>query len=327
MKKRIVSFLLAAAMCTTLVSPALAASSLSTEEELTLIASDMIEVTHFVTESGAMQTTYSNLDAFIAYAQENCDVSDYDLARFVMDYTEQYYSENMSESTVLETLTYLETTVNHEIIANLEETLNAQEQGVMPADEWISNDGHMKITTTASRQNVNLQTRYVIKATATWLVTPSVYDRDVFVLTSTAAFDETYVEEAYFEHNEYCTTHNHALSQFYYVDGENRVDNDTNGTTEILYESGYPGIAFDTMIYCDQSDVYSVDPDQTEITAHIQYRVIPAEGEPANAQASYSHKTFGLGDISWSLGADGLTPSFSIVGTTDDYFARPITLL
>jgi len=328
MKRKLVSLLLVVALCVVQVSPVAAASSLSVEEKLTLIASDMIEVTHLVTESGAMQTTYSNLDVFIAYAQENCDVNDYDLARFVMEYTELNYNERMSDVAVLEVLTYSETTVTHEEISVSGEygQDTAGSQGIMPVADWYSPDGRMKITTTASIQILESTTYYVLSACATWLVQPSVFERDVLTLTSSAAYDDSYTNwEAYFQHTAYCTSHNHGIGQFLYAYEGHEFDSNETGSLEYVYEGGDPGIKFDTWVLCDQADVYTVDSSQTEITAYLRYRVLMGS-EPKNAQAAYAHKTYGIGNISWSVGAEGITPSFSLAGQMDEYFAEPVTL-
>lgn len=324
MIKRILSVLLTAIMCISLASPALAVPSLSANAELTQIASTLIETTSSVTAPGSTQTTYSNIDVFISYVQKNCAVSDYDLARFVMDYTEQYYNENMPNSTVLEVLTCSEVIVNHETVFKTENGTQSPspEQELVPLDNWT--DGPINFTTTAVRTFVNNETYYVLTARATWNDTPSAYNRDAFVLTSNATFDSSYTESAYFEHTEYCVTHNHTLHQYMYVDRNNPIDTENGSTMKLTYESGYPGVLFDTMAYCDQSDAYLFDPAQSRITVYISLRVKPTLSSH-NAQASYGHKTYGIGDISWTIGTDGLTPSFSVRGHVDDYYARPIT--
>lgn len=275
--------------------------------------------------NGSIQTTYSNLDNFISYVQENYDISDYDLALFIMDYTNLFHDENTSDTSILETLTYLETTVSSETICVSEDGTKTaiSPQDIVPFADWTSSDGYLKITTTSSKQTVSGQTRYVITGTALWLKSPVVNDSDVFVLTSNATFDDSYIENAYFSQHKYCLTHNHQLDRY---SGVTKSYPYGDGIT-LEYRSGYPGISFDFKTLCAQSpSSYVVDPSQTRITAYIQYRVIPTVGGGTySAQASYSHKTFG-GKIGWSLGVGGLQPTFTIAGTKMDYFARPITL-
>ena len=165
-----------------------------------------------------------------------------------------------------------------------------------------------------------------MSACATWLEEPTVFERDVLTLTSSAAYDDSYTNwEAYFEHTAYCTSHNHDVGQFFYVYEGYEMDQDEWGSLEYVYEGGAPGIRFDTAVFCDQSNVYTVDSSKTKITAYLRTRFLMGN-EPRNAQASYAHKTYGIGDVSWSIGADGLTPSFSVTGFMDTYFAEPVTL-
>lgn len=309
-------------MCATLLIPAFASSS---QNQLEQIALSLIDVTTTKAENGSIQTTYSSLDSFINYVKENYNYSDYDLGLFIMKYTKLYNDEFVSDFDVLETLNFLEITVSSEIIAVSETGVKRAiaAQDIVPFSDWTSSDGYLQITTTSSKEMVNNQARYVISGYAVWLKIPAVQESDVFVLTSNATFDDSYAERGYFSQNEYCVSHNHSLSRYSdvtesypYGDG-----------IKLEYRSGYPGISFDFHYLCDQNPYGNVtDPSKTRFAAFIKYRVIPqVVGGTYSAQASYSHKTFG-GKIDWSLGLGGLQPSFTVVGTKSDYFARPITL-
>lgn len=144
--KKLVSVALAAVMLMGMSLTAFATEPPQTQSILKELAKEYISVT--VTDS---ETTYSNIENFYSAArQEVSDVSDLDLAKTVLEYTNQDYS-SLSDEIILETLDFSEITSIDQFFRTKEdgsvEELSSEEvqailnNSITPLADWSSDDG------------------------------------------------------------------------------------------------------------------------------------------------------------------------------------------
>ena len=87
------------------------ANQKSDNQSIILIADEIInkEISY---SQNSTAITYKNIESFINYIKENIEnISEIDLAKFIIDYTGQEY-DGLSEEIILETLNYKEITVS-----------------------------------------------------------------------------------------------------------------------------------------------------------------------------------------------------------------------
>ncbi len=287
------------------------------------IAEEIISI-DTVMDNGGEVTVYENLNQFVNSVRiEYPDISDYQIAEFIVSYTNQEISlENEDNVQFVLGLDNIHTTV--EIIdledGNVQESVPA---GIFsPDDTWISNDNKMKITTSYSYQfNNSNGDYYLVWSTANWITIPTVWE-DVFVIGSNATFDSTYNESGNVTIKDKCDeTSCGATSTF--ISSVN-ANSTTNGNTQLQYASGYPYLRFSEgghiCTTCLSENVH-----RTKFSVYYQYRVI-ANGTKM-LYPVYAHKKLALSSLSVGISLDG-TPSIggSLGVLFKKYEARGVTL-
>lgn len=317
--KKLISVMLSMVLMLTLSAPAFAATAVN---DLNSLATLNIQVSTSTDENGATKTTFSNLDAFIDSAHSMYpDLSDYEIATFLMDYTGQQYYD-LPEEEILHFLTYdnITTSTSYLLIdSEGDASLSFSDAVPYDSDLWPSPDGYMKISTSYTyRKTVGNENYFTVSARATWLKFPSVALEDAFVLGTTGTFDDDYSEYSSVSQTFNCikcsrnTYRNRSVSQTKAVDGDLSLD----------YENYVPSMHFVPISprcdYCENGghDEY--------FSVYIRYGML--SDESVNLQAGYGHKTLGIGSISVGVDITG-TPSFSAgLATVKSYIARPVTV-
>ena len=291
------------------------------EPTLENLANNTIDVTTVTQESGAVVTTYDNLDVFVEAAQEQFpDVSDYDLGKFIMEYMGQD-STGIPEFEVLMLLDYdnISTSTSYvRVNSEGESTISS----VLPRDVWTSNDGCLKLETNFTKTSTSGNYKYFnVWTIATWITYPSICIKDILAIGSTGLFDSSYSEFGYVYQNLECRACGHTTSYDRYVS----VSDNTDGDLSLIYSSDdhLPAIRFNPGIpRCTNCTGYN---DSTYFRAFIRYSTII--NDLGNIYPSYGHQTLGAGTLSYSVDLDG-KPSFSAgLGTyVVPYDARALTL-
>lgn len=299
----------------------------SIDDELYEMASSIVGIEESVQASGAVVTTYDNLNAFVDNVRnQDLAVSDLELARFIMEFTEQS-SDGLQDEQILEMLEYDNiSTSNVYLIRDTNgevEEISKDEALIATADDWTSSDGVMKITTSFTKTNTDGSTKYfTVWANATWLKISVNKMADVFILGTNGVFNDAFTEQGnvnqVFECKNGCSKQ---TKRYRSVNANSTLDGDLS----MDYDSFVPCLRFESIdTRCD----YCTNGSSAECTtynAYIKYGVI-ANGT-ANIQAAYGHKTFGPASIGVEISATGL-PALSITfpSKMTSYTARSITL-
>lgn len=286
------------------------------------IAQNIIHTELTIDEVGNVIKSYTNLDEFIdAVHDEYAEISDYDIAISLLQYTEQEY-RGLPESEILNYLTLdnLTTSTSYVTLNEAGEAIVSND-ATMPADIWTSEDGYMKITTTYSYlKSVGNEKYYQVTGMATWLKYPAVAIEDAFVIGTTGTFDDSYSEYASVSQTFKCSNACDGLYT-YKVRGVSNIDT-VDGDLSMTYNNYVPEIHFTPLSpSCEHCGGGAKDD---YFMAYMRYGVITDES--INIQAGYGHKTFGLDNISVGIDNNG-TPSFSgSLITISKYIARPVTI-
>ena len=320
--KRVLSLFLVIAIVTTMSVSVFATDH---DKSLSSIAESTIQITQTNQESGAVILTYCNLKDFVRNVHEELpDVVDYDIAKFILNYTGQC-SDGMPESEVILMLDYDNISTSTQYIKVTEEgsavEISPEEFLIAPVDVWISNDGYMQLTTNVSHVSTSGSNKYFsVWTTAKWLKYPAIAIEDVLVLGTNGTFDSNCSEYGYVYQTFRCTSG--CTDRTYrnrYVSKTNTVYEDL----EMEYKGYTPYLRFVPIApRCDYCDGGSRD---YSFTAFIRYGVITSS--TCNVEAAYCHQTIGITGVDVSIDSMG-SPSFSFglgcVGT--DYIARAVTL-
>lgn len=295
-----------------------------TNGSLYSIADEKIQIVQNIQESGAVITTYSQLDSFVENVRNQFPaISDYEIASFILEYTNQC-SEGMPESEVLLMLEYDNISTTTQYLKATEEgflEISEEEALLSPFDTDTSNDGYMQLTTNFTQTGTSGSNKlFAVWTTAKWLKYPAIALEDVLALGTNGTFNSNYSEYGYvyqtFQCTSGCTTKTYRNR---YVTSTNTVDEDL----EMEYKGYTPYLRFLPISpRCDYCDGGSKD---YSFTAYLRYGLITSDS--CNVQAAYCHKTFGITGISMSIDSLG-APSFSVgAGTTKtDYIARAVTV-
>ena len=321
--KKFVTLVVSLILMLTMSIPAFAMddSDLSLEQ----LAERTIRVSQTVQETGVVVTTFEKLNEFIREVRNYYpNLSDYDLAKFILDYTGQDSSQ-VPEVEALMMLEYDNISIATSYAKFTEEAgfveISEQEAMIELADRWDSPDGYMRLNTNFSKISTSGNTKqFNVWTTASWLKSPAVCLEDALMVGTNGSFDDSYSEFAYVHQTFKCRFCGKSSIYNRYVDQKRPIHEDV----ELKYTgNGVPAITFAPLSprcdYCDggaRDDFFS---------AFIRYGVL-IEGSGI-IQASYGHKTFGLSGISVGVDATGM-PSFSVgIGATlTTYNARPVTL-
>lgn len=230
--KKIIACIMALVFVLQMPTHGVAAEAHTTLDE---IASEYIMVEYVEGE-----TVYSNLMIFQEVARENFpDLSDLMLAEYIIAYTGLFY-EDCTDSKKLEVLDFVEVRKTVQIIKMSEladstltsNNLTTSNSPIMPAAVW-END-NMRITTTCGvGTKVGNDTPYVIKATAEWLIFPTMRLTDTFAIAYGGTFDDSYNITAKYYHTEFCVhCESSPVIRAYEVYGP-----DATGEPRFLFES------------------------------------------------------------------------------------------
>lgn len=316
--KKLLSLVLTGAMIFSLTITVFADSS---TVDLSSLAASNIQISTSTDENGTTKTTYSNLDGFIHEAHSMYpDLSDYEIATFLMDYTgKEYY--DLPEEEILHFLTYdnITSTTTYIRVDN-EGNAYLSDIDALPYADWSSTDGYMKITTDYSYiKSVGQENYFTVSARATWIKYPAIALEDAFVLGTSGTFDDSSSEYGSVSQTFQCvsgcskfTTRNRSVYKGKTVEGDLSME----------YENFVPALHFTPISpRCDYCSGGSRD---YYFSAYIRYGIIADES--VNIQAGYAHKTLGVNDISVGIDING-TPSFSAsFSTVTSYIARPVTV-
>lgn len=319
--KKIVALILCGSIFLGISATAFATES--SDSNLLSIAQDTISEEVYTNEFGAVITTYTNLDTFIDTVHlTNPEFSDYDIAIFILQYTGQSY-EGLPEGEILNILTLNNLTTSSSYITVKEDgSTTISNDDVVLYDDWLSNDGYMKITTNYSYiKTVGREKYYQVMGMATWLKYPAMALQDTFVVGTNGTFDASYSEYANVNQRFKCL--NSCETPFTYLTRSVTRTNPTDLDLSLTYKSFVPVMNFiphgPRCNSCPGPSVHDM------FHAYLRYGVLADES--INIQAGYAHKTFGIGNISVGIDATG-APNFSIgiTGTISEYIARPITI-
>lgn len=318
--KKLISVMLSMVLMLTLSVPAFAADPVN---DLNSLATLNIQISTSTDENGATKTTFSNFDAFIDSAHSMYpDLSDYEIATFLMDYTGQQYYD-LPEEEILLFLTYESiTTSTAYLLIDSEGDASLSFSDAVPYDSdlWPSPDGYMEIeTSSAYRKTVGNENYFTVSARATWLKYPSVALEDAFVLGTSGTFDDDYSEYGSVSQTFSCAS---GCSRNTYRNRIVRQNQTVDGDLSLEYENFVPSLHF--VPISPRCDYCNGDAHDKYFSVFIRYGMIADES--VNIQAGYGHKTLGIGSISVGVDITG-TPSFSAgLATVKPYIARPLTV-
>ena len=290
--------------------------------DLKEVADRVIDIEQTI-DNDACITVYSNLDVFVeeAYMQFP-QINNIQLAQFLSDYTEQEIDVHTEDMAMfLLKLNNIHTTCQlFPVNKDNREIISPPINGLR--DTWNSSDNYMKIVTSYSYQfHDSLGDHYKVWATATWKVMPGILLEDVFVLGSSATFDDSYVENGYCSLTYRCDEPTCLASSLFYRN-VNKNSTSNNGL-KLQYSSGYPYIRFNVIGgYC--KTCYSSNTHLEKYSAFDAYQVIANGTEMI--YACYGHKTLGLSGLTVSISSAGVVSIGGLAIVHTDYAARGVTL-
>ena len=339
MKKKLAALFLALVMCASLCVPAFALEA--SKPTLAELAAEHITVS--VSEN---ETTYANLQEFYLEAREVLpSVSDMDLAKSVLDFTNQPY-DDLSEKSILETLDFLEITTTEQFFhvkedsaeeVSLEDIVQIESESVSPLATWTDDDGYIKIVTTASKvDSTTSDIPFILTARATWLKYPVFRFTDTFAITYGGTFDDSYVIESTFTEAGKCSECGEVFSwdeteQFgpeglqtpHFIENSDLIELDFSQSHAI-------GAKIDIKtIYCaHESEGSTVNyAHTTKLTTYLRFRVLASE--TTEAKAVYVHtKLSGKITVGASVVDNSVTPTLkgTLTIVYSDWYANPVTL-
>jgi hypothetical protein len=310
------------------------ALSVNDTKSLETIAESTIEIVN--DNSGTV--TYKNIEDFITEVKKSIsDISDIELSKFILDYTRQDY-EGLPDKIILNTLNYKEIILADEYIMVSEkgdvasisqkkaERLIAKEKARKATSNkaWTSDNGYMKITTSASliKKSGN-KLYYQIATKCNWLKPPLLFFKDVVALHHTGTFDDSYEVYGYLYENVKCctTTYNDRYET-------------KNGKSASNIKIEYPQVSVaNTRFKLVSTSGYTCTKQVSQhakiinnIEAYLSYGIILKKDNAYNVQGAYCHKQISAGSIGVSVSAGGISFSMSIKGSKKDYNAKPITV-
>lgn len=262
------------------------------------------------------------------------EVFDFNAATIVTNYIQ--YSEN-GEQTFLDSETMLqklavETSLTSDGKEFVENSIYSQSESVVsPRGSVVttSNDGYMKLTTSAYETTGNVENRtfFIISARSQWLKEPNWKVQDVLAITSSATYDNTYNNYGYFE--EWCTQSlisNGDVVEEYYIKNSIYKNEGTDTPDDIWFEytEGIGGIALRFNMVNIES-LYPSDVCNYEYTmrSFVRFRASLYNVDGA-VQAAYCHRLFSITDIKVDLATGDI--DFSVVGGKEEYFGEPLAI-
>lgn len=321
-------------------------------------------------QNGLGQTVvqYSGLDSYIdsALAEKGGSTASLEVAKKIIKEIEGTdILSSLPEEYLMEALTYQEATQSisyikaspdgtlqyvseKEMIAEIGEKLD-REQLLASADdgsfegEWTSDDGYMKLVTTAVRvesPETSVDDRnhyYIVSAASYWLIEPTYTYEDVLALSfGSAIYDDSYTDFArIYELTlcKFCSNFSEMLyDETYTANGYEYNDPEGSEHLNIIYPSGGAGIACRVNFVKFTEDCYHNGYDLSYIDmmfSYVRSRVY-SQGDDFTISSAYSHKWIGLGsiDVSISVGKGSLGGSIGFSGQTvhTDYWGRPVTV-
>lgn len=332
--------------------------------ELSAFAESEIEV-HLKNETPlATETTYDNLQTFIAKAREQSDASDAEIAKTLLcrigsaDLAESFTVEQLSE--VLNYAEIVRSTVYYRVSRDgtktpvtAQEAVNARGRALVAASSnlwssWeTSDDGYMQIYTEGIRLNAqpsyssDSRNRYFKIATrAKWLHQPYWALEDLQVLSfGSALLDTHYESRAHLYRYEKCSHPSHYRTQSYswWHYRSNTVDRhegeDAASHANILYPSGsaiaarvkFGDLPSGYGCYHTDTDGFQKNYLQMDTATLYLETQVYLQAYDSPVHAGYSHKRLG-GDIGISIGTGGAGFSFTGAILRTDYYGQTIVL-
>ncbi len=285
--------------------------------------------------------TYKNIEDFVTKTKELIpDTNDLELAKFILEYTNQDYS-NLPDEIILETIGFNEISIVDQYIKVSEdgqteyiskneaesavavEKIRENMASITPLNEWTSPNGYMKIRTSylLASESSNYK-YYIISAEATWLKIPSCFFEDVLTIGHTGKYDNTY-------NNKYGY-----LSETINCCGTKKTYKweTTNNNSGVNFEysaTTFAAIRFKLINASASGHVCNRITNNhsksvSSISSFIRYRVIFTKNSANNIQSAYCHKQIALGSI--SISASNGSVSFSLSGTKKEYKIEPILI-
>lgn len=332
--------------------------------ELSALAESEIEVRLKNETPLATETTYDNLQTFIAKAREQSDASDAEIAKTLLyrigsaDLAESFTVEQLSE--VLNYAEIVRSTVYYRVSRDgtktpvtAQEAVNAKGRALVAASSnlwssWeTSDDGYMQIYTEGIRLNAqpsyssDSRNRYFKIATrAKWLHQPYWALEDLQVLSfGSALLDTHYESRAHLYRYEKCSHPSHYRTQSYswWHYRSNTVDRhegeDAASHVNILYPSGsaiaarvkFGDLPSGYGCYHTDTDGFQKNYLQMDTATSYLETQVYLQAYDSPVHAGYSHKRLG-GDIGISIGTGGAGFSFTGAILRTDYYGQTIVL-
>lgn len=332
--------------------------------ELSALAESEIEV-HLKNETPlATETTYDNLQTFIAKAREQSNASDAEIAKTLLcrigsaDLAESYTVEQLSE--VLNYAEIVRSTVYYRVSRDgtktpvtAQEAVNAKGRALVAASSnlWTSwetsDDGYMQIYTQGIRLNEqpsysgDARNRYFKIATrAEWLLQPHWGLEDLQVLSfGSAILDTRYESRAHLYRYDKCSHSSHYSTRInsWWHYRSNTVDRhegeDAASHVNILYPSGsaiaarvkFGDLPSGYGCYHTDTDGFQKNYLQMDTATSYLETQVYLQAYDSPVHAGYSHKRLG-GDIGISIGTGGAGFSFTGAILRTDYYGQTIVL-
>lgn len=295
-------------------------------QDLNDIAERTIMISTETQSSGAVVTTYSNLDVFVDTVKKLMpELDSYELAQFLIVYIGQSADDYPKEE-ALRLLTYdnISTSIAYLAVNGLNGASHeiAEEDLLSPLSSvWTSPDGYMQLTTNFYKKPADAGTEkcFDVWTVASWIKYPTSYIKDVLVLGTTATFDDSVSEYGIVGQTFTCSKCQKNTFCDRSVEHGQPVDDDLC----IKYDNFMPYIEYTPISprcnYCNGK------AEGTYFKSMIRYGVIV--NDSANIQAAYGHTTFGFSGFSVSISNSGLPEITANFGTTvQTYTARAVTL-
>lgn len=320
------------------VLPVTAVDQENMDYDLQALADSSIEM--ICNEADTSQMTYKNIEEFIRRARDVYpSVSDLDLAKFILTYTQQGY-ENLPDDIILRALDskevanvreYFEVDENGNQSSISKQKLQSvlvnealQSQKAVSPTAWTSPNGYLEIETNYTKTHQSgLNNYYTISARARWLKMPICFFEDVLAIGHAAVYDDSVKPFGYrYQTNSCC--------------GNEVRFNDSTTFPHSSLSLDYPdinGAVLRFKLYSPYSAQCQVKKIAHlkyahSISSYITYGIISHGTAPFNIRSAYGHKELAVGsvDVSFSVIGQDVSIGFSVGGYVKSYNAEPLTI-
>lgn len=305
-----------------LITFLLATPVFADEYSIDSLADEMIRIEVVKDDQENYVTKYSGLILFSENVKQKFPMlSQLDLAKYLMEYTQQDYT-GFSDEEILEILQYDSfSTVKYYIRIDESGNICMINDNVAPL--WTTNDGYIEFDTSFANTGTNSegQNCWDVWTRAMWQKYPVTRSNDVLTLGHNAIFDDSVTVTAHINQTFKCLNCGENTYRYRSVSSANSL---SSGDLKIKHHSLAPAAHFNIAEKECDNCTNPIALSDTRLSAYLKYGLIT--NGSANIIPGYGHTKLGVGLPTVSFSSNG-TPTFSsTISSIENYIAPAVTV-